>query len=104
MSNPPSNPISAWFEVGYAAFRDGPTGPPCFPPLDDPDAQRHWLEGFGTAWVECPDDATLDAIRNGDWLGGESVEEALVRVLAGREDLLYQLWAHGPGRMPPVTD
>ncbi|MFZ1538172.1 MAG: histidine kinase [Chromatiaceae bacterium] len=98
MSKPASNPISAWFDVGYAVFRDGPAGPHCFPPLDDSEAQRHWLGVFGAAWVECPDEKTLEAIRNGNWLGGESVEEALVRVLAGRDDLLRQLWVHGLGR------
>jgi hypothetical protein len=103
MAKPTDNPNAASFDVGYAAFRDGPAGPHCFPPLDEPEAQRHWLGGFGAAWVECPDDATLDAIRNGDWLGGESVEDALVRVLAGREDLLRQLWAHGLDQMPRVT-
>lgn len=103
MAKPTNLPNAAWFDVGYAAFRDGPSGPQCFPPLDDPEAQRHWLGGFGAAWVECPDEATLNAIRDGDWLGGESVEEALVRVLEGREELLGQLWAHGLGQMPPAT-
>jgi hypothetical protein len=98
-----NDPNAAWFDVGYAAVRDGPTGPHCFPPLDDPEAQRHWLGGFGTAWVDRPDDATHNAIRNGDWQGGESFEEALVRVLEGWEDLLRQLWAHGLGRIARVT-
>ena len=49
------------------------------PPLDDDDPPRQWLVGFGAAGVECPDDAAIESILNGDWMGGESVEEALVR-------------------------
>ncbi len=88
-----------WFSAGYAVFGAETSDRAFYPPLDDDEAQRHWLAGFGAAWVECPDDAAIESILNGDWLGGESVDEALVRILEGRMELLRQLWVHGLGKV-----
>lgn len=53
------------------------------------------LPGSVRDWVEFTDDVAIDSILDGDWLGGESAEKTLVRVLASREEWLPQLWAHG---------
>lgn len=99
MLTPVRSPRPDWFDAGYAAFSDRPADPSRFPPLDDAEAQRQWRGGFGAAWVKCPaEEGQAD-----DWLGGESVEEALVRVLDGQEDLLRQLWAQGLGKIPRMT-
>jgi len=92
-----------WFGAGYAVFGTETSDRDFYPPLDDDEAQRQWLAGFGAAWVECPDDSATESILNGDWLGGESVEEALVRILEGRMELLRQLWAHGLDKVARVT-
>jgi hypothetical protein len=44
-----------WFAADTGAF-NGSTDPADSPPLDDTDAQRYWLGGFGfgAAWAECP--------------------------------------------------
>jgi hypothetical protein len=55
-----------------------------FPPLNDIEAQREWLGGFGAAWVS-------------DGGGGESVDAALARACEGREELLRQLRSHRAG-------
>jgi hypothetical protein len=47
------------------------------------EAQRHWLAGFGAAWVERPDALSLN--------------DALLAALRGQEALLRQLRAHGLG-------
>jgi hypothetical protein len=73
-----------WFEVGAVSFREGARDAGCLPPLNDMEAQRWWLGGFGAAWVEHPDD-------------GESVDEALAQILEGRADLLRQLRSHRLG-------
>jgi hypothetical protein len=38
-----------WFGAGAAVFQ-GSTDPGDFPALDDQEAQRRWLGGFGAAW------------------------------------------------------
>jgi hypothetical protein len=91
-----------WFGAGWAVFKGGTADPDFYPPLDDTDAQREWLAGFGAAWVECPDDEAVESILNGDGMGGESVEEALVRVLESRDDLLRALWALGLNKIARV--
>ena len=60
-----------WFDVGWDAYKEGGRDPESFPPLNDMEAQREWLAGFGAAWASGPDDL-------------ESVDEALVRA--------YQAW------------
>ncbi len=73
-----------WFEVGRTVFKEDVRDPDSFPPLHDMEAQRQWLGGFGAAWAEAPNDDG----------SGESVNEALVRALEGKEDLLPQLRSH----------
>ncbi len=73
-----------WIDVGWAVYREAVCDAEFFPPLDDMEAQRRWLGGFGAAWVAAPDDE-------------ESVDEALVRMLDGREELLRQLRSHREG-------
>jgi len=70
-----------WFPIGERVYREGRRDAESFPPLNDMEAQRWWLGGFGAAWAESSD-------------GEESVDEALARALEGRADLLRQLRSH----------
>ena len=88
--------ISDWFDAGWAVYK-GSTGEDWFPPLNDREAQRAWLGGFGAAWVEYPDDEARASILMGDGLGGESLDDALTSALARRPELLEQLLAHRDG-------
>lgn len=72
-----------WFDAGGAAYQRGAREGARFPPLNDMEAQRAWLGGFGAAWAEDP--------------GDEPVDEALARVCKGRERLLVQLRSHRAG-------
>ena len=94
MSLPEKIKAFGWFGAGWAVFKGGVTDPDFFPPLDDIEAQREWLGGFGAAWVECPDDEAVDSILDGDGMGGEPVDVALARALEGRAELLAQLRLH----------
>lgn len=76
-----------WFGAGEAVFKGSIRDPGFFPPLNDMEAQREWLGGFGAAWAEAPDDTG----------GGESVDEALARSLEGKAELLRQLRCHASG-------
>jgi len=73
-----------WLDTGWGAFRDGLRDADSFPPLNDMEAQRWWLGGFGAAWAAGPDKAG-------------SVDEALARALQGRAELLRQLRSHRTG-------
>jgi len=73
-----------WFDVGWVAFTEDRGDADSFPPLNDMEAQRWWLGGFGAAWASGPDEAG-------------SVDEALARALAGRAALLRQLRSHRAG-------
>lgn len=83
-----------WFGAGWSVYK-GSTGEDCFPPLNDMDAQRAWLGGFGAAWVEYPDAEASASILLGD--GGESLYAALASALEGRPALLQQLLTHRDG-------
>jgi hypothetical protein len=67
------------------------------PPRNDMEAQRWWLRSFGTAWTEDIDGRGLRAVPNEEGIVGESVDEALARALAGRDELLRQLRSHREG-------
>lgn len=73
----------SWFEAGWQVGSDGVDEGACFPPLNDMEAQRSWLGGFGAAW------AAVDA--------SASVEAALAWVLFGRAELLRQLRSYRQG-------
>jgi hypothetical protein len=73
-----------WFAIGERVYREGLRDADFFPPLNDMEAQRWWLGGFGAAWAESSD-------------GEESVDEALARALEGRVELLRQLRSHREG-------
>ena len=53
------------------------------------------LDGLLTALladcVDCPDVADIEEVLNDAWVRGESVEDALARILDGREDVLRQI-------------
>jgi hypothetical protein len=87
-----------WFGAGYAVAKGGTAPDDYYPPLNDMEAQREWLGGFGAGWVECPDEEAIESILFGDGSAGESIDGALARVLEGRADLLRQLRTHGEGR------
>jgi len=72
-----------WFAIGERVYREGLQDADSFPPLNDMEAQRWWLGGFGAAWACGPDE--------------RSVDEALVWALAGRAELLRQLRSHRAG-------
>jgi transcriptional regulator with XRE-family HTH domain len=88
---PPSVATDAerWFAAGIAVFH-GSNDPADFPPLEDPDAQRQWLGGFGAAWAECPDEAE-------GWCA-HPLDVALMLALSGRGELLARLCGE---RFPP---
>jgi hypothetical protein len=87
-----------WFGAGYAVAKGGTAPDDYYPPLNDLEAQREWLGGFGAGWGECPDEEAIESILFGDGSGGESIHEALARALEGRSDLLRQLRMHAEGR------
>lgn len=94
---PQESEDNEWFSRGWAVYKGNLRDDDHFPPLNDMEAQRWWLGGFGAAWCESPDDAAIQSILEGDGMGGESVIEALVRALEGRGELLRQLQAHRDG-------
>jgi hypothetical protein len=73
-----------WFPIGERVYREGLRDADSFPPLNDMEAQRWWLGGFGAAWASGPGEAG-------------SVDEALARALLGRAELLRQLRSHRAG-------
>ena len=72
-----------WFDVGWAMFEGGMCTETGLPPLNDMEAQRWWLAGFGAAWAAGRSDA--------------SVDDALLATLAGHAELLRQLRSHRAG-------
>jgi len=82
------HPNDIWFEAGIAVFY-GDTAEACYPPLNDIEAQRWWLGGFGAAWAENPGDDPPAA--------GLPLTTALAQALEGRERLLRQLRSHASG-------
>ena len=58
-----------WFGAGWAVCKGGTDDPDVYPPIDDCEALYHWLAGFGTTWVECPEGEAMESILNGDGLG-----------------------------------
>lgn len=86
-----------WFGAGWSVFC-GTTDDVFFPPLNDIEAQRAWLMGFGAAWCEYPDNPTLHSTLFDDAPRDTPVVEALARALEGRAELLRQLRSHGGGR------
>jgi hypothetical protein len=80
-----------WFAAGEAVFNG--TADPGFPPLGDAAAQRLWLGGFAAAWTVAPaPTADTDRLELACY---RDVQTALIRALAGREDLAEQLLQHG---------
>jgi hypothetical protein len=90
MSYHTRDPDFDWFGAGWAAFHF-PVHPESFPPLDDRDAQRAWLAGFGAAWAECPDLTRRAHAAGAAGACGRTVTAALGAVLAGRTELHRQL-------------
>ena len=93
--HPPEGfPDVDWFDAGSAIF-DGVTNDPSFyPPLNDIEAQRAWLAGFGASWIEFPECPETDVFP--DRRRGE-IGEVLSRTLLHRPQLLRQLLAHREG-------
>lgn len=58
-----------------------------YPPLDDAEAQRYWLGGFGAAWAASDDETPL--------------AEVLAAALGERAALRDQLLTHGTGHPTP---
>jgi hypothetical protein len=73
-----------WYGAGWAVFKGGTDDPDFYPPIDDIEAQQEWLDGFTAACADYPD--------------GETMEQALSRVLVGRTALLGCLLPGCPWR------
>ena len=58
-----------------------------YPPLNDTEAQRYWLGGFGAAWAASDVKTPL--------------AEVLAAALGARAALRDQLLTHGSGHPPP---
>jgi hypothetical protein len=75
-----------WFGAGWSVFK-GPRIAGYSPPLNDSEAQREWLGGFGAAYAEYPDTAED---------GEKSVRGWLADACASQPTELYQqLLLHG---------
>ena len=72
-----------WFHIGWAMFEGGMRTYAGLPPLNDMEAQRWWLAGFGAAWAASGSQ--------------ESVDASLLLALRGHEELLRQLRSHRVG-------
>jgi hypothetical protein len=59
-----------WFGAAWAVFKGGTKDSDFYPSLNDMEAQRQWLGGFGAAWSECPDEEAIESILHGDGRGG----------------------------------
>lgn len=93
MPFPDPHPNDIWFEAGIAVFY-GDKADERYPPLNDIEAQRWWLGGFGAAWAENPDDDPPAA--------GLPLTVALTQALEGREGLLRQIRSHTSGWTDPT--
>jgi hypothetical protein len=88
-----------WYGAGWAVFKGGTADPDYYPPLADIEAQQEWLDGFSAAWADYPDEQAMHSILYGDGTGGETMEQALSRVLVGRAALLMCLLPDHQGRV-----
>ncbi|MEA3640252.1 MAG: histidine kinase [Lamprobacter sp.] len=86
--------LDVWFDRGWDVYK-GARQDGDYPPLNDMEAQRWWLGGFGAAWEAAPFEMPQDRLVNGDLLNLGDVDKALNEALQGRVDLLHQLRAHG---------
>lgn len=73
-----------WFARGWSVFK-GTRKPEYFPPVNDSEAQREWLGGFGAAFAEYPDTAP----------DGELSINAWLRAAVADMRLYHQLLLHG---------
>ncbi|MBK1618451.1 histidine kinase [Lamprobacter modestohalophilus] len=87
--------LNVWFDRGWDVYEQGLQDDHHFPPLDDIEAQRWWLGGFGAAWAVAPFEMPQDRLIDGDLLNLGDVDKALIVALQGRAELLRQLRAHG---------
>lgn len=83
-----------WFALGSAVFEGRAAGPDRYPPLNDMQAQRGWLAGFGASWIEAAERHDRDPARYPPTL---DLWTNLTRTLTGRPDLLRQLSAYRLG-------
>jgi hypothetical protein len=51
VTHPAKRAEFGWFGAGYAVFGTATDDRDFYPPLDDDDAPRQWLAGFGAAGV-----------------------------------------------------
>lgn len=93
-----------WFGAGWAVLKGSTDDPDFDPPIDDSAALYHWLAGFGTAWVECPEGEAVESILNGDGLGKDISGRggAGAHALETRQDLPCALWELGLAKIPRV--
>ena len=75
-----------WFKAGARVGANKPGGAQ-YPPLNDTQAQRYWLGGFGAAWAASDDETPL--------------AEVLAAALGERAALRDQLLTHGTGHPTP---
>jgi hypothetical protein len=89
----PTTPAD-WFALGSAVFEGRAAGPDDYPPLNDRQAQRGWLAGFGASWIEAAERHDRDPARHPPTL---DLWTHLTRTLTGCPDLLRQLGAYRRG-------
>jgi hypothetical protein len=74
-----------WFGAGWAVYKGDVRDSEFFPPLNDMEAQRWWLGGFGAAWAEDLDNAVVASVLHGTgWVGSRSRRPSRGHVRAGR--------------------
>ena len=87
-------PPPHWMDLGSAVFEGRAAGSDCYPPLNDMQAQRWWLAGFGASWYEACERHDRDPARYPPTL---ELGAHLTRALTARPDLLRQLDAYRLG-------
>jgi hypothetical protein len=73
-------PEFGWYGAGWASFKSDRISQGFMPPVTDKEAVKEWLEGFGAAHADCPDEEAIEGILQGDFSRGESFEDALLRI------------------------
>ena len=83
----PAIPDFGWYGAGWAAFKSGKIPDPqsqWMPDFTDGAGWLQWLDGFGAAHADYPDEEAIEGMLEGDFSRGETFEAALERV-AGPE-------------------
>ena len=72
-------PEYGWYGAGWASLKGGTVADIHMPP-NESGSLKKWIDGFLAAHAEYPDEDAMESIMNGDGTGGESAEDALLRI------------------------